>query len=155
METKEIQQRLRSSLEVTCARNDLIMYLVGIPLCAALVMFTKGRNHPEHWPAVSLLAAIMLLPFAVFDLLRIIRIFRKPEAYIFCRAKLTQPHPGSLRHTMYYTVLLEDEDGRKFPADTHAIFYTHSIVGPTIEDYTNKTVTIAYNRETEMVVVIG
>ena len=29
------------------------------------------------------------------------------------------------------------------------------MTGPTIEEYTNATVTIAYNRETEMVVVIG
>ena len=154
MDTQQIKERLKASLEVTCARNNLIMYLVAIPLCAAAVMFTKGRSHPEHWAIVSVLAAIMLLPFAVFYIWRIIRIFRKPEGYIFCRTKLSQPHPGDMRHTMYYTVLIDD-DGRKFPTDTHAIFYTHSLVGPTIEEYTNRTVTIAYNRETEMVVVIG
>ena len=43
----------------------------------------------------------------------------------------------------------------KFFADTHAIFFTRGICQPLMEDYANTTVTLAINRETGMVVVIG
>lgn len=39
--------------------------------------------------------------------------------------------------------------------DTNAIFRSYSLLGPSLEDYVNKEVTIAYNRFTERVVVIG
>lgn len=39
--------------------------------------------------------------------------------------------------------------------DTHSIFYARGLVGLLLEDYVNRTVTIAYNEETGMVVVIG
>ena len=53
-------------------------------------------------------------------------------------------------------MLLEDADGYKFVADTHSIFSTHGdLTGLGFEDYVNQEVTIAYNEETENVVVIG
>ena len=153
MENHAIRQRLLASLELAHARSNLILYLIATPVMILTVVLTSG--HPEFWPAAVVLGLVMLLPIAMFYGWRIISIFRKEEHYWFCRCVLSQPHPGALRYTMYYTVLLEDPEGRKFPARTHAIFYSRGFIGPTIEDFTNKTVTIAYNRETGMVVVIG
>ena len=56
---------------------------------------------------------------------------------------------------MYFTVVIEDAEGNRFPANTHDIFYTHSITGLSLEDYVNKTVEVGYNTETGQVVVIG
>lgn len=153
MDIPQIRQRLQASLELTCARNNLILYAAAAPVMTLVTIFATG--HPEFWPLAVALSLALFLPFIIFYALRIARIFRSPEHYRFCRCVLAQPHPGFLRHTMYYTVLLEDPDGRKFPADTHAIFYARGSFGPTVEDFTNKTVTIAYNPETDMVVVVG
>ena len=155
MDTQQTKQRLRASLEFQVLWRNLVLVLViGVPftlICGLLDGFA-----PHFWIFAGMVAAVMVLPTAIFCTVRTIAIFRKPEGYFFCRTTLRTLHSGPLRDTMFYTVLLEDPaDGGKFFADTHAIFYTRGIMSPTIEEYTNSTVTVAYNRETEMVVVIG
>ena len=51
--------------------------------------------------------------------------------------------------------LVDPDTGEKFFADTHAIFFTRGICQPLMEDYANTAVTLAVNRVTGMVVVIG
>ena len=59
-------------------------------------------------------------------------------------------------YMVYFTALAIDPDtGEKFFADTHAIFFTRGICQPLMEDYANTTVTLAVNRDTGMVVIIG
>ena len=154
MDTQQIKERLRSSLEMRTIRNNM---LIMIPL-APLMMWTLTRSFSgtDLLIVSAIICAITILPFLIFYMVRIFRIFRKPEHYIFCRTKLTAPHAGSWRGSMYFTVLMEDPaDGRKFIVNTHEIFSTRSITDLNLEEYINSTVTIAYNRETEMVVVIG
>ena len=155
METKQIRERLKSSLEVQILWRNLI--IVAVTTAVMMVIFAIGDEFDGFfWVYAGVTAVVILGPTAIFTAIRAFRIFRKPEAYIFCRTTPTQPHAGALRSTMFFTVLLEDpEDGSKFFADTHAIFYSHGIVQPLMEDYINNPITIAYNRETEMVVVIG
>lgn len=156
MDTQQIKAKLRASLELQVLWRNLVLVLViVIP-----VLIFCAISQPDHleffWPYALFVACLMILPVLIFCIVRTVQIFRKPEAYIFCRTALRQPHGGPLRDSIYYTAVLEDpEDGGKFFVDTHAIFYTHGIMSPTIEEYTNSTVTIAYNRETGMVVVIG
>ena len=156
METKQTKELLRGSLElkVTWARL-LIVCLAAIPV---VVFWGLTWNRPMelYWMATAVILGIMVVPLLVFCIVRTAVIFHKPEAYIFCRGKLSQPHGGALRNTIFYTVVLEyPETGEKFFVDTHAIFYTHGSLLPSLDNYTNATVTIAYNQETEMVVVIG
>lgn len=156
MDTRQIKERLRASLEMHALwRNLVLVLLIGVPFTLAYGLVNGGFGKDFRLFA-ALVAAIMVVPVAVFCVIRTIRIYRHCDRYIFCRAKLAQPHGGPLRDTIYYTLVLENpEDGGIFLADTHAIFYTHGIMSPTIEEYTNSTVTIAYNQETGMVVVIG
>ena len=91
----------------------------------------------------------------IYTLWRGIRICRKPDSYIFCTAVLYQPHRSDWRKAMYFTVVIEDAEGNRFPANTHAIFFTYSLTGLLLEDYVNKTVEVGYNTETGQVVVIG
>ena len=156
MDIQQTKERLRSSLELQVLWRNMI--LVGVVTAAFLLICLIGNiDHLDLiLPYILFMAACMILPGLIFGIVRTIQIFRKPEAYIFCCSPLRQPHGGPLRNSVYYTALLEDpETGGKFFVDTHAIFVTHGIMPPTIEEYTNATVTIAYNRETEMVVVIG
>ena len=156
MDIQQIKERLKASLELQVLRRNLI--LVTVVTAAFLLICLIGNIDHLNLilPYILFMACVMILPGLIFAIVRTIRIFRKPESYIFCRSTLRQPHGGPIRHSVYYTALLEDpENGERFFVDTHAIFATHGIMPPTIEEYTNATVTIAYNRETEMVVVIG
>lgn len=155
-DTKQIRERLRDSLEMQAAIRYLIMGTILTVFCIVLGMRELRHLGTEfRILGTAIVTAISALPILLFSLVRIVRIFRKPESYHFCKTTLSNPKGGNLRHTIRFAVLLEDSEGKKFMADTHSIFYTRGLVGPLLEDYVNKTVTVGYNEETGMVVVIG
>ena len=155
-DVKEIRDRLRDSLEMQAVIRYLIIGMILAVFCIVLGM-SELRYLETGFRVLgtAIVTAICPLPILIFSLVRIIRIFRKPESYHFCKTTLSNPKGGNLRHTIRFAVLLEDSKGKKFMADTHSIFYTSGLIGPLLEDYVNRTVTIAYNEETGMVVVIG
>lgn len=150
-EQTEIRQKLWQSLEMRCVRRDIILYTVSM-LAGSLLTSVISRVPLSGALAIF---AVFFLPFIIFWLRRACQIFRSPECYRFFRCKLSQPHQNHFVETMYFTVVLEYPDGSKLIENTHAIFPCHGYIGPLVEDYVNQTVTIAYNEETEMVVVIG
>ena len=152
----EIREMLRDSLETQVAMRYLVTGAILAVICILMGMRELRYLGPEFKIlGTAIISAISALPVLLFSLVRMIRIFRKPQSYHFCKANLCNPKGGNLRHTIRFTVLLEDSQGRKFAANTHSIFYTRGLIGPLLEDYVNKTVTIAYNEETGMVTVIG
>lgn len=155
MDIQTIKERIRNSLEMHALWQNLALVLViGVPFTFLYGLFNGGFGG-HFWILAVMVFVLMVLPVALFCTIRTIRIYRRPGSYIFCRTTLSKPR-SLWKHKMCYTVVLEDpEDGSKFLADTHAIFYSHGVMQPTIEEYTNRAVTIAYNRETGMVVVIG
>lgn len=146
-EITDTHRRLWHSLELHCIRRELILYLLAI---GVFLLMTRGNRIIG-----LLLACAGFGPFVVFHLWRTVQIFRRPEDYTFHRAVLSQPHQKWPLKAMYFTVWLEESDGSKSVADTHAIFACHGIVEPLVESYVNSTVTIARNTQTGMVVVIG
>ena len=153
MEKKEIHARLRSSLEFKQLWNYFILTAVVLSL---ILLFAKWRNPGEGKGIAATVYGLFIAPYLIFCTIRTFNIFRKAEHYAFCQATLSQPHGGLIRDTMYFTALVTDPaTGEKFFADTHAIFFTRGICQPLMEDYANTTVTLAINRETGMVVVIG
>lgn len=147
------RSRLWQSLEMSVIKRDLSLYTITV-VVASLISACQHTSLPA---AVSwALFAVLLLPFWGFYLWRIFRIFHKAEKYDFCRSTLDRPHQFFFRRErMYFTVIIEEPDGSKYPTDTHAIFVSHGFIGPLVENYVNSTVTIGYNKETGMVVVIG
>lgn len=139
--------RLWHSLEMKTIKRDVIAIacLLGIPCLLA-----AASGEP-----VAVSFGLFLIPFLGFYLWRTIGIFHKPGHYIFCKCLLDQPHSNTLAKSMYFTVRIDTPNGRTHMVDTHAIFTCHGIMEPRMEDYVNSTATIAYNPETEMVVVIG
>ena len=153
MDRKGIKEYLRDSLELKVLWTNFLLVVVMVAVIACL---RAGANmgRESFWLATSIVFAVCALPYLVFCTIRTLRIFRKAEDYFFCRVKLSNPMGGFLRNTICYRVLLEDPaDGKKFFADTHALFATRGPLG--LEEYTGRTVTIGYNRQTGMVVVIG
>lgn len=155
METKQIRERLRGSLEMHVLVRNAVLVVVVTTLLTAFYSLINGGVREHFWIFAAMMYGLMVLPVLIFYGIRAVRIFARPEAYMFCRTTLANPRGGMLRDRIYFTVMLEDpRDGSRFFADTHAIFNARG-GHPSLEEYTNSTVTIAWNRETDMVVVIG
>ena len=153
MKKKEIHTQLRSSLEFKALWNYFIITAVILSL---FLLFAVWRNPGEGTGIAAIIYGVMIAPYLIFCTIRTYNIFRNAEQYAFCKATLSQPHGGLMRDTIYFTALAIDPDtGEKFFADTHAIFFSRGICQPLMEDYANTTVTLACNRDTGMVVVIG
>ena len=153
MDKKQIHAQLRSSLEFKTLWNYFIVTAVILSL---FLLFAEWRNPGEGNGIAAIIYGLMLAPYLIFCTIRTFNIFRKAEHYAFCKATLSQPHGGLIRDTIYFTAMVEDPaGGRKYGVDTHAIFFSRGICQPLMETYANTTVTLAVNRETGMVVVIG
>ena len=150
---KDIRRQLWDSLDMAALKG---WFLVGVILLIFIAVLTWLKPIPGHrWTSLFLMESLFVTPFFIFCLLRTCQIFQKAESYTFCKAKLSQPIGGHFRNSIRFTVVIEDAEGNRFAANTHSIFSVNGGFFPSLENYINKTVTIAYNPETEMVVVIG
>lgn len=154
---KENRKKLWDSLEMTVVRRQLI--LIGVLWIVMAVICWLQFREPylrEAGILMQVVTALVILPFLGFYLWRTVQLFRSPEEYFFCKCQLSSPHQRLwTKGNMYFTVVIEDEELGRFAAQTHAIFESYGILEPLVETYINSTVTIGYNRETEMVVVVG
>jgi hypothetical protein len=152
---ESIRKKLWSSVELAHYRNHLIIYTIAVTVGAVLAVLRNDARDPALWGIAAILLAIVFLPFLGYYLFHIVRIFRKSDQYVFCKVNLVNPSAGWFRGTMYFTILAEHETMRKIVVNTRPIFHTHGLIGPLFCDYVNQQITIAYNSETEVVVVIG
>jgi len=156
MDKQEIKKRLKNSLDVAYLKRLMVVYGLTITLGALVWMLRMGDIRDSgQWILSIAVSAALFIPIPVICLLRAVKIFHRLDAYTFCQGKLSQPRSSAHTNAMYFTVLLQDPSGNYFTADTNGIFHTRSLVGPRLEDYINRTVTIAYNEATDAVVVIG
>lgn len=158
MDTKEIKEQLKNSLDMVSVRMYLFIAGMVALLEGVMVLFLISGPPfgPSRWGAYGLMLLISVVPILIFCAWRTISIFRCPGSYHFCKANLCNPKGGRIRDTIRFLVVLEDMDGNKFTAYTHSIFHTHrSSAGLALEDYVNQEVTVGYNEETGQVVVIG
>lgn len=153
----EIRQKLRHSLDMTFVRIKVTIYICLLILGAILgLLHPSYRDMPFVLPICVVIFALCGLVFLVPALLIWFHIYREPAGYRFYKTTLRQPHGGFPRGFMYFTVLLEEPDGAKFVVNTNTIFQSYGTsFGLGVEDYVNQEVTIAYNEDTEAVVVIG
>lgn len=155
---EEIRRELRDSLDMAVIGRDLLLTIIIVAICLCCFALGAGGFRDESFRfAAAFISAITIIPVLIYSLWISLKIFRRPERYLFSRCKLSQPHQCKWgRGAMYFTVVFEDpEDGGKYILNTRPIFASYGIIGPLLEEYINKTVTIAYNEETETVVVIS
>lgn len=148
---KKIRQQLWVSMDMAYVKRYFILLIV---VGAVLCLYGGTRYSTEPW-VMPLTLAISEGPFLVFLLYRTWKIFRRAEHYIIQEAVLDCPFGGWGRNTIRFTVTVNDSQGRRHRVDTHGIFSTRSITGPSLEDYVNRKVRVAYNEETETLVVIA
>lgn len=156
-DTKKIRQELRNSLDIAVLRRDLILVAGVDALVLVIFAFTAGGiANEEFLLAATLVCGITIIPVLVYSIWAAAKIFRQPEGYVFGRCKLSQPHQYRLsRGGMYFTIVFEYPNGEKEILNTRPIFASYGMAGPLLEDYINRTVEVAYNEDTDSVVVIG
>ena len=157
MDKSQIKEQLKNSLDMVNVSFWLIVAGLVALIEGILVLIMPHSPHdPSKWLIFGVMAAVSTVPILIFCLWRTVSIFRCPESYHFCKAKLCNPKGGRSRDTIRFLVVLEDADGYKFTAYTDSIFHTHTnSFGLGFEDYVNQEVTVGYNEETGSVVVIG
>jgi len=150
MDKTEIKEKLKCSLEVAHLRSALAVtsFLVAAYV-GVMTLF---------WGDITftiVLCGLILLPIWLAYGWRYTRVFRRPEGYRFYRASLTHPHAGRWFHAFYFTVELHTEEAGTITANTSSIFLARGWLGPHLENYLNKEVTLAWNEITGQVVVMG
>ena len=147
MDKKTIKRRLWDSLEMHHYRVILLVITV-----AFAIMFFPFLGRTSEGVFITLLT---FLPFYCFYIHRIFQIFRYPEQYVFTRCKLERFHFSAFWRTAFFSVRLEIPEIGVINDETAAIFVTHGIAAPVLEDYVNREVLVGYNRFAGRIVVIG
>lgn len=151
----DAKKKLLNSVEFIHYRNQMIIGLVFYGIFLLLYWSRFSAIGSEGIVLILLILTVCFGPLIGYYIWCIARTLRRTDAYTFHRVTLSCPHQNFWLRTMYFTVVIEDPEGGRFTADTNAIFLTHGVMSPLLEDYVNQTVTVAYNEETENIVVIG
>jgi ABC-type spermidine/putrescine transport system permease subunit II len=150
METSEIKEKLKCSLEIAHIRSALAVASVLVAAYVGVMTLFWGNI-----AFTIVLCGVVLFPIWVAYSWRYYRVFRKIHRYSFHKVVLAQPHTSRFVHAFHFTVVLENTEKGPVTTKTSSIFLARGWLGPFMEDYVNREVTIAYNRATELVVVIG
>lgn len=147
MDKKTVRRRLWDSLEMHYYR--VILLVVAVAFC---IMFFPYLGRYTQGAVITLL---VFLPFLGFYIWRVFQVFRCPEQYVFTRCKLEKFHFSIFWRSAFFDLRLEIPEVGVVHDETAAIFVAHGLGAPLIEDYVNREVTVAYNRSTGRIVVIG
>lgn len=150
MNEREIKAKLKCSLEIAHIRSALAVASVLVAAYVGVMTLFWGS-----FTFTIVLCGMILLPIWVAYGWRYFRVFRKISRYTFHRAVLDRPSISRFVHAFHFTVTLEGTEKGTVTADTSSIFLARGWLGPILEDYVNKEVTLAYNEETNRVVVMG
>ena len=150
MDESEIKAKLKCSLEIAHIRSALAVTSVLVAAYVGIMTLFWGEI-----VFTIVLCGVILLPIWVAYGWRYFRVFRKISRYTFHKTVLAQPHTSRFVHAFHFTVVLENTEQGAIVTKTSSIFLARGWLGPFMEDYVNREVTLAYNEETGQVVVIG
>lgn len=153
-ERKAVIRQIKNSLDMAVYRRELFAIAIGAGLGLFFGWLRLREYGAEFVWIFAAVMAVLLSPAIVVTGYRMWKLLREPEEYFFTRVKLASPHQKWWRGAMYFTVVIEDPEEGTVAADTNPIFFAYGFEPPLMEDYLNKTVPIAYNRATGMVVVL-
>ena len=152
---KETIRRIRQSVDFMVYRRILIAMGIGLGLG---LLYGWGMMREYEFAVFGMFLGILVLVFSVPCAIwgyRMWKLFRAPEEYYFTHVKLTSFRQCWWPRGMCFTVVIDHPEEGTVAVSTNPIFRPTGWEQPLLQDYMNKTVTVAYNRETGMVVVIG
>ena len=147
MELQEIKKQLWNSVDARFQRRTLTV-CIGVLAFFCVVMALLWKVSPGTVRLMSCAACVVLLPLLLWRLWKLARIFRNAEQYIFFRGTLGSPRGD--RKAVSFRVKTPDGKLRR----TDKLFYIRNLQ-PLLSDWLDQTVTVAWNRATDTVVVIG
>lgn len=147
MDKKTIQRRIWDSVEMHHYRVMLLVITVAF----SIMFFPYLRRYTQG----AVITTLVFLPFLVFYIWRVVKIFHSPEEYVFTQCKLEKFHFSVFWRTAYFDIRLEIPEVGVVRDETAAIFVAHGLGAPLIEDYVNREILVGYNRRTGRIVVIG
>ena len=150
MDEREIKETLKCSLEIAHIRSALVVASVLVAAYVGIMTLFWGDI-----AFTIVLCGVLLFPMWVTYSWRYHRVFRKISRYTIHKTVLAQPHTSRFVHAFHFTVVLENTEQGAIVTKTSSIFLARGWLGPFMEDYVNREVTLAYNEETGQVVVIG
>ena len=105
---------------------------------------------------VFLFFALAISPFVIYEAYRYRSLFKSIDKYETCEARLDRPSTSYWgRGAIYYTVSFKTSEGESVTADTRAMWSSAPFAQNQLEDYNNKTVSLAYDKENDRLVVLG
>jgi hypothetical protein len=148
-------ERLRNSIEYRYERQQWIVCAVIMAIAELLSVarvFGYGNRALEFevFALILVMINLVFLPILAYFGWRVARIFRKIDSYTFCEAVLDRPRTG-YKGAVSFLVEIRTRSGATVTRETHAIFGSSAT---RLEDYVNKRVLLAYNEETDTVIVI-
>ena len=146
---------IRRSLDMKVYKRILIAIAIaaGLGLLYGWVQFRK-YDFLNFGLFLSMMVIFVGTPSTIWGF-RMWKLFRVPEEYYFAQVKLTSFRQNWWPRGICFTVLIDHPEAGTVAVSTNPIFHATGWEQPLLEDYMNRTVTVGYNRETGMVVVIG
>lgn len=156
---QDAKEMVRRCVEIRYYKRKLWMWLMvflTLTLCVEVMFFTQDLLSDKITQRLMIGVALFLFlyyfPFAIYDIVQILKIKQHPDQYIFREVRFDQPHSGILGR-LYFTFTIEDE-GTKHRVDTRAIFAASLLGYPNFEDFIHKRVLIGYNKKTTELITI-
>lgn len=161
MVTKE---QIKNSMDAKWRLSQVKIYsailggILAFMLFVALFSALKHGDFSLSFEVSGICAAVFAVifaPFPLYSLYRYRELFRNLDEYRVYTATLDHPSTSHLyRGAIYYTVTLRTPDGFTTQTDTKPLFHSGAFATFPLEDYNNKTVTIAYKESEDLLVIL-
>lgn len=147
MELREIKKKLWNSVDAQFHRRTLTV-CAGVLAFFWAILALLWRITPGTAVLMAGMANVVVIPLLMWRSWKLISIFRHAEQYLFFRTTLSAPKGNRKAVAFPITV----PGGAQCWTDK--IFYIRNIQ-PLLSEWLDKTATVAWNRETGRVIVIG
>ena len=135
-----------------------LIYAVAMFVIAAF----SAAEHGDFLLSISITGGIFLvyllavLPFVIYEIYGYKKLFKDVDKYEICEAKLDKPSISYWnRGAVYYNLYFQLADYTNVSKDTRAMWSSAPFAQNQLEYYNNKVVEVAYDRESDRLIVIG
>ena len=156
---------VKASMEAKWRKDQLKLYIVILGLFLLFIAFVglvSGFEHGnfglsfEITGILIMVFSLMFLPFALFALYKYLALFKNLDDYEIYDVRLDRPGTSYwYRGAIYYTVTIDTKAGYKVSVDTKPLWSGGAFASFHLDDYNNKQIKVAYNEQTDEMMVLG
>lgn len=160
------KEKIKNSLSARWHLHNLSTYgIVGLiygVIMLFIAIFSSAMHGGDFPLAISITGGIFMVfvlavsPFVIYELYSYKRLFKDADKYEICYAKLDKPSISYWgRGAVYYTLYFQLSDYVNVSKTTRSMWSSSPLAQNQFEYYNNKTVEVAYDRESDRLIVIG